>query len=106
LVRLFPSASKKALRSSLRDLEVAQIVIRTDKTVLAQGGPNGVTLSMRLPANVTTFRSRAGAGVDYYFLYGPNLNAVVSEYRTATGEAPLFPKWAYGFWQCRERYSS
>jgi alpha-D-xyloside xylohydrolase len=74
--------------------------------VLAQGGAEGVTLSMRSPADVTSFRSRAGLSVDYYFLYGPNLNTVVSEYRDATGEAPLFPKWAYGFWQCRERYSS
>jgi alpha-D-xyloside xylohydrolase len=77
-----------------------------DHTVLAQGGAKGVTLSMRSPADATTFRSRAGSSVDYYFLYGPNLNTVVSEYRDATGEAPLFPKWAYGFWQCRERYSS
>jgi alpha-D-xyloside xylohydrolase len=23
-----------------------------------------------------------------------------------TGAAPLLPRWAYGFWQCRERYSS
>ena len=77
-----------------------------DHTVLAQGGVGGITLSMRAPADVTSFRSRAGSSVDYYFLYGPNLNTVVSEYRDATGEAPLFPKWAYGFWQCRERYSS
>jgi alpha-D-xyloside xylohydrolase len=77
-----------------------------DHTALAQGGAEGVTLSMRSPADVTTFRSHAGSSVDYYFLYGPSLNTVVSEYRDATGEAPLFPKWAYGFWQCRERYSS
>jgi alpha-D-xyloside xylohydrolase len=77
-----------------------------DHTVLAQGGAKGVTLSMRMPADVTSFRSSAGSSVDYYFLYGPDLNTVVSEYRVATGEAPLFPKWAYGFWQCRERYSS
>jgi alpha-D-xyloside xylohydrolase len=77
-----------------------------DHTVVAQGGAVGVTLSMRPPADLTTFRSQAGTSVDYYFLYGPDLNTVVSEYREATGEAPLFPKWAYGFWQCRERYSS
>jgi len=34
------------------------------------------------------------------------LNGVISGYRQLTGEAPLFPKWAYGYWQCRERYSS
>jgi alpha-D-xyloside xylohydrolase len=75
-------------------------------TVVAQGGKTGVTLAFRSPANVTTFRSQAADSIDYYFLYGPKLTDVVAEYREATGEAPLFPKWAYGFWQCRERYSS
>jgi alpha-D-xyloside xylohydrolase len=77
-----------------------------DHTVLSKGGKTGVTLTMRSPSDRTTFRSRAGESVDYYFLYGPDLDTVVGEYREATGEAPLFPKWAYGFWQCRERYSS
>jgi alpha-glucosidase (family GH31 glycosyl hydrolase) len=31
---------------------------------------------------------------------------IIAAYRAATGAAPLWPKWAYGFWQCRERYSS
>ena len=77
-----------------------------DHTVLALGGKKGVTLAMRPPADLTTFRSHSGTSVDYYFLYGPDLKTVVKEYREASGEAPLFPKWAYGFWQCRERYSS
>ncbi len=47
-----------------------------------------------------------GQAIDYYFFYGPDLNRVISEYRALTGEAPLFPKWAYGYWQCRERYHS
>jgi alpha-D-xyloside xylohydrolase len=47
-----------------------------------------------------------GQAVDYYFFYGPELNRVVSDYRRLTGAAPLFPKWAYGYWQCRERYHS
>ena len=47
-----------------------------------------------------------GKAIDYYFFYGPELNRVISEYRALTGEAPLFPKWAYGYWQCRERYHS
>ena len=46
-----------------------------------------------------------GQAVDYYFFYGPELNRVVSDYLIVyTGAAPLFPKWAYGYWQCRERY--
>ncbi len=44
--------------------------------------------------------------IDYYFLYGPELDKVVAEYRDLTGSAPMFGKWAYGFWQCKNRYKS
>lgn len=74
--------------------------------VSAQGGPGGVQLAARAPQATTTFRSEIGPAIDYYFFYGPELNQVISDYRRLTGEAPLFPKWAYGFWQCRERYHS
>jgi alpha-D-xyloside xylohydrolase len=74
--------------------------------VSAAGGPGGIQLAVRPPADTTTFRSEMGAAIDYYFFYGPELNRVVSEYRRITGEAPLFPKWAYGYLQCRERYHS
>ena len=74
--------------------------------VSARGGPGGVQLAVRPPQDTTTFRSEVGQAVDYYFFYGPELNRVISDYRQLTGEAPLFPKWAYGYWQCRERYHS
>jgi alpha-D-xyloside xylohydrolase len=74
--------------------------------VSAQGGKSGVQLAMRPPQTTTTFRSEVGQAVDYYFFYGPQLNGVISDYRRLTGAAPLFPKWAYGYWQCRERYHS
>ena len=44
--------------------------------------------------------------IDYYFLYGPEPDRIIGEYRELTGTAPLFGKWAYGFWQCKNRYSS
>jgi alpha-D-xyloside xylohydrolase len=74
--------------------------------VSAHGGPGGVQLAVRPPRDTTTFRSEVGQAIDYYFFYGPELNRVISDYRKLTGEAPLFPKWAYGYWQCRERYHS
>jgi alpha-D-xyloside xylohydrolase len=74
--------------------------------VTAHGGTGGVHLAVRPPQDTTTFRSEVGQAIDYYFFYGPELNRVVSEYRLLTGKAPLFPKWAYGYWQCRERYHS
>ena len=44
--------------------------------------------------------------MDYYFIAGQNLDEVISGYRTLTGKASLYPKWALGFWQSRERYKS
>jgi alpha-D-xyloside xylohydrolase len=44
--------------------------------------------------------------IDYYFLYGPDFDRIEAGYRDLTGAAPLFGKWAYGFWQCKNRYSS
>ncbi|HEX2956985.1 MAG TPA: glycoside hydrolase family 31 protein [Chitinispirillaceae bacterium] len=43
---------------------------------------------------------------DYYFIYGPEFDTIISEYRYLTGPAPLPPKWAFGFWQCKNRYAS
>ncbi len=70
------------------------------------GGGRSARLFARPLGNITTFRSHSGESIDYYFFYGPDLDDVVAAYRNATGAAPLWPKWAYGFWQCRERYSS
>ncbi|MDF1551366.1 MAG: glycoside hydrolase family 31 protein, partial [Bacteroidales bacterium] len=41
---------------------------------------------------------------DYYFMAGPELDSVIASYRSLTGKAPMFGKWAYGFWQCKEHY--
>ncbi len=70
------------------------------------GGGRDAKLFARPLGDTTTFRSQVAEGVDYWFFYGPELDEVVAAYRTATGTAPLWPEWAYGFWQCRERYSS
>jgi alpha-D-xyloside xylohydrolase len=72
--------------------------------VAATGGSGGLQLSARPPQDTSTFRSEVGQAIDYYFFYGPELNRVIADYRQFTGEAPLFPKWVYGYWQCRERY--
>jgi alpha-D-xyloside xylohydrolase len=44
--------------------------------------------------------------VDYYFIYGPEADQIVARYRELTGEVPLFGRWAYGFWQCKNKYES
>ena len=52
------------------------------------------------------FSSNAGDMVDYYFMYGPTIDQVIAGYRTVTGAAPLFPKWAYGLFQSKDAYGS
>jgi alpha-D-xyloside xylohydrolase len=44
--------------------------------------------------------------IDYYFIYGPEPDAIIGSYRQLTGEVPLFGRWAYGFWQCKNKYQS
>jgi len=48
----------------------------------------------------------AGHSIDYYFIYGPEMDQIIHEYRTMTGHTPLLPKWAYGFFQSKDRYVS
>ena len=50
--------------------------------------------------------SEVADGIDYYFIAGKNLDEVISGYRRLTGEAPLYGKWAYGFFQSKERYKT
>jgi alpha-D-xyloside xylohydrolase len=50
--------------------------------------------------------SEMGNEINYYFVYGDNMDDVISGYRTLTGKSPIMPKWAMGFWQSRERYKT
>jgi alpha-D-xyloside xylohydrolase len=50
--------------------------------------------------------SESGKNVDYYFFYGPGFDQVINLYRTATGKAPMYAKWAFGLFQSQDRYMS
>lgn len=52
------------------------------------------------------YSSEVADAMDYYFIYGPDFDALVAGYRELTGQAPLLGKWAYGFWQCKNRYET
>ena len=54
----------------------------------------------------TTFRSKNAKLLDYVVFYGKNADDVIANYRDLSGNVPMLPLWAYGFWQCRERYTS
>lgn len=75
----------------------AQVICKSD---------NNPKLSWNKSDNITTFRSPVAKALDYVVFYGPSADKVIKTYRDLSGNAPMFPKWAYGFWQCRERYTS
>lgn len=54
----------------------------------------------------TSIWSECAESINYYFIYGPEIDLVIDGYRKLTGKAPMFPKSAYGFWQSRERYKT
>lgn len=50
--------------------------------------------------------SDMGNNMDYYFTYGKNMDDAIAGYRFLTGKAPMFGKWAYGYWQSKEHYDT
>jgi len=62
-----------------------------------------------LPAdeqNGLSLFSEVGHAIDYYFIAGANMDEVIGGYRLVTGKSVLLPRWAYGFWQSRQRYQT
>ncbi|HEY4206725.1 MAG TPA: TIM-barrel domain-containing protein [Puia sp.] len=53
-----------------------------------------------------SFSSEAGQQLDYYFIYGKDMDEVIAGYRQLTGKSTMPPKWAMGLWQSRERYKT
>jgi len=54
----------------------------------------------------TSLWSDVGDNIDYYFIYGQSMDGVIASYRSLTGQAPMYGKWAYGYWQSKEHYVS
>lgn len=52
------------------------------------------------------FTSEAGTGLNYYFISANSIDGVIEGYHYITGAPPMMPKWAYGFWQSRQRYET
>ena len=75
---------------------------------------NQIALSCRTPqmAGQMSFKSQIADAIDYYFIYGPEADQIVSGMRKITGTAPLYPKWAYGLfmsqygWKTQEKIES
>ncbi len=54
-----------------------------------------------------TFTSEVAQAKDYWFVPGGgSIDGAIAGYRQLTGKAEMMPKWAYGFWQSRQRYDT
>lgn len=67
---------------------------------------NTPTLGLKLSNNETVFNSPNAKSLDYVVFAGKNTDEIIANYRNLSGNVPMLPKWAFGFWQCRERYTS
>ena len=75
------------------------------------GGVSYISLKVAVPQSAEeqarlSFWSEFEPELDFYFMAGDDYDDVISSYRTLTGKASLYPKWSFGFWQSRERYST
>ena len=76
---------------------------------IPDGGESFISCKFLRPVNTEEnnrfiLSSEAGNNISYYFVYGKDMDEVISGYRQLTGKAPIVPEWALGFWQSRERY--
>ncbi|MBN2807294.1 MAG: DUF5110 domain-containing protein [Prolixibacteraceae bacterium] len=53
-----------------------------------------------------SFWSDMANNIDYYFVAGENMDQVIAGYRALTGKAPMYGKYAFGYWQSKEHYDT
>jgi alpha-D-xyloside xylohydrolase len=78
---------------------------------IPDGSEAYISLKVKVPIsqkeqNRLSLYSEYANQIDYYFIGGKNMDEVIGGYRQLTGKALIPPKWALGFWQSRERYTT
>ena len=56
--------------------------------------------------NANKWTSDVGQRVSFFVIEGKNYDEIYSGYRLLTGDTPMLPKSAYGYIQCKQRYTS
>ncbi|MEM0500888.1 MAG: glycoside hydrolase family 31 protein [Ignisphaera sp.] len=56
--------------------------------------------------NSTVWMCKASKQIDYLVIYGSSPAEVLKRYFEITGNPPVLPEWAFGFWQSKLRYRS
>ncbi len=44
--------------------------------------------------------------INYFFIYGDNIDQIVNSYRQLTGKVPMYPKWVFGYIQSKQKYNT
>lgn len=101
------SGSRVHLQQANRDVAVPMLMSPKGFGVLWNNA-SVTDIDAHMPASPEplVIRSEAGAGVDYHFIYGPELDDVVGGYRDLTGRAPMMARWTWGLWQSKEHYKT
>lgn len=99
------------VRLAQSNTEVGVPVMTSSKGyVLLWDNPAVTTISADVASGgkrVLHWSSEYGKAIDYYFCYGDGtIGTAMAAYRHLTGAAPMMPRWEFGFWQSKERYSS
>ena len=100
------------LRSPTTDIQLANYAVTFRMPILYSSKGYAIFWQnpswgrLKLTQDSMTWHSSAGDVADYFVFAGPHADDTVAEYRNLTGAAPLFPRWAYGFWFSRDRFHS
>ena len=67
--------------------------------------PSRTTVAFALN-EVTRWTSEVGQRVSFFVIAGKSYDEIYAGYRLLTGDVPMLPKSAYGYIQCKQRYTS
>ena len=96
--------NKKILLSQSNTNSISTVLFSTNNIGIFWDNYSATIFSEK--DDISEFDSKMGDGIDYYIFVGENADKVISEYRTLTGKAVMLPKWAFGYWQSKERYKT
>ena len=96
--------NKKILLSQSNTNAITPVLISTNNIGIFWDNYSATFFSEK--DGISEFSSKMGDGVDYYIFVGDNIDKVISEYRNLSGKAVMLPKWAFGYWQSKERYKT
>ena len=101
------SGNRVHLQQANRDVAVPMLVSPSGFGVLWNNASvTDVDAGIASAPHPLVIHSEAGGGIDYHFIYGPELDDVVGGYRELTGRAPMMARWTWGLWQSKERYQT